>query len=267
MPYHSCSKQWAAGTVYRHIPLDAPHGKLVMLTKSWNLQHFRPLVDHAYTLMQVNVMQHCRDPCSLLCPSKTAGAFRTTATLYHRYSYYCWSGLLGKELYSALETFLFFLCCCCVDTDRGVLEETGWTATFSGLRAMSAGFFVGVLECVSSMHCVTAPSAHCVTSSFTQCVTVSFTHCVTASSTRCVTASSWHCSWGGIAAAAAGSSADCVAGGWVPILRALCARALLKVVLVLAMMLMPFSRVAGSLHRFFRTCSGTQCCCTYPEAV
>ncbi len=216
--------------------------------------------------MQMNVMQHWRDPCSLLCPSKTAGAFGTTAALHHRYSYYCWSGLLGKELYSALETFLFFLCCCCVDTARGVLEETGWTATVSRVSAMSAGFLVGVLECVSSTHCMTASSAHCVTPSSTHCVTVSFTHCVTASSTRCVTASSWHCSWGGIAAAAAGSSEDCVARGWVPILRALCARALLKVVLVLAMVLMPFSRVAGSLHRFFRTCSGTQWCCTDLEA-
>jgi hypothetical protein len=232
--------------------------------------------------MQMNVMQYCRGPCSLLCPSKTAGAFRTTAALHHRYSYYCWSGLLDKQLYSALETFLFFLCCCCADTARGVLDKTGWTATVSRTRAMSAGLLVGVLEgvsstqCVtaSSTHCVTASSAHCVTASSTHCVTVSFTHrvtassthCVTVSSTRCVTASSWHCSWGGIAAAAAGSSADCVAGGWVPILRALCARALLKVVLVLAMMLMPFSRVAGSLHRFYRTCSGTQWCCTDLEA-
>ncbi len=173
-------------------------------------------------------MQYCRDPCSLLCPSKTAGAFRTTAALHHKCSYYCWSGLLGKQLYSALETFLFFLCCCCADTARGVLDKTGWTATVSRVRAMSAGLLVGVLEGVSSTHCVTASSTHCVTALSA--------YCVTASSTHCVTASSWHCSWGGIAAAAAGSSADCVAGGWVPILWALCACALLNVVLVLAMM-------------------------------
>ncbi len=91
-------------------------------------------------------MQYCRDPCSLLCPSKTAGAFRTTAALHHKCSYYCWSGLLGKQLYSALETFLFFLCCCCADTARGVLDKTGWTATVSRVRAMSAGLLVGVLE-------------------------------------------------------------------------------------------------------------------------
>ncbi len=212
---------------------------------------------------------------------------------------YCWSGLPGKQLYSALETFLFFSCCCCADTAGGVLDGTGWRAVVSRVRAMSAGLLVAVLECVSSTHfmpassthcvtassahcvtvssthcvaassthCVTAPSAHCVTASSTPCVTVSSTHCVTDSYTCCVTVSSWHCSWGGIAGAAAGSSADCVAGDWVPILWALCACALLNVVLVLAMMLMPFSGVAGSLHQFFRTCSGTQCCCTDPEAV
>ena len=226
----------------------------------------------------MNVMQYCRDPCSLLCPSKTAGAYRTTAAPHHRYKYsvqvlsmlltnqrcrlnhiiqhlltkfvmirwslpkYCWSGLLGKQLYSALETFLFFSCCCCADTAGGVLDGTGRIAV-SRVRAMSAGLLVGVLECVSS--------------------------------TNCVTASSWHCSWGGITAAAAGSSADCVAGtrvvswwacwgwDWVPTLRALCACALLNDCLVLAMMLMRFSRVAGSLHRFFRT----RCWCTDPEAV